>query len=247
MPQGLFSYDLGLYVIGVFLTMEILFEKNGSPYSARCINKCLKEFGKGYNSTVSKVIANSNKGLDKDVFRVNVGVLMPNFLMCRAGPFKGVKYSNDHVLDPNGIISDCWKSIGDQAVALRDFLDRRNKGKRTRTLLNMSISERSTVAAELWKMFKALLPVCMGKQTMGLVGTSKVLFAVLPEVALPVDNAEWRHVFKTVDFSDVVLQMAAEIVEWENETGKRLDQCDSNDVLTLPGIYNVMAMKARPK
>lgn len=111
----------------------------------------------------------------------------------------------------------------------------------------MSVSERNTVAAELWKMFKALLPVCMGKQSMGLVGASKVLFAVLPEVALPVDNAEWRHVFKTVDFGDVVLQMSAEIDKWEKEIGTHLDQCDPNEALTLPGVYNVMAMKAKPK
>lgn len=225
--------------------MEILFEENDSPHSPQWIYDCVSNFGKGYNQTVLKAITNSNSSLDEHVFRVNVGMLMPNFLMGRAGPFKGVKYSNGRVIDPNGIISDCWKSIGDPAIALREFIDRRNDGKRSRALLNISDSERSTVAAELWKMFKALLPVCMGKQSMGLVGASKVLFAVLPEVALPVDNAEWRHVFQTVDFGDVVLLMAAEIDKWESETGMHLDESDPNEALTLPGVYNVMAMKAR--
>jgi len=205
------------------------------------------DFGKGYNRTVSMAIENSNAGLDKKVFRQNVGMLMPNFLMGRAGPFKGLKYSSGCVEDPNNIISKCWKSIGEQAVQLRSFIDERNQGNRKRTLVVMSDSERKKVAAELWRIFKALLPVCMGKHTMGLVGASKVLFAVLPEVALPIDNAEWRHVFKTVDFGDVILLMAEEIVEWEKTTGMHLDECDPNGTLTLPAVYNVMAMKARPK
>ena len=227
--------------------MKVLFEENGSPYSSQCIQEYVTNFGKGYNRTVLKAIANSNGGLDEHIFRVNVGILMPNFLMSRAGPFKGVKYSNGRVIDPNGIISDCWNSIGEHVVALRDFIDRCNKGRRSRALMTMSGSDRSMVATKLWKMFKVLLPICMGKQSWGLVGVSKVLFAVFPEVALPVDNAEWRHVFQTVDFGDVVLQMAAEIDKWESETGMHLNECDPNEALTLPGVYNVMAMKARPK
>ena len=82
---------------------------------------------------------------------------------------------------------------------------------------------------------------------MGLVGASKVLFSVLPEVALPIDNAQWRHVFKTVDFGDVILLMAEEIARWEKATGTNLDECDPNETLTLPAVYSVMAMKARPK
>jgi hypothetical protein len=74
-----------------------------------------------------------------------------------------------------------------------------------------------------------------------------VLFAVFPEVGLPVDNAQWRNVFQTVDFGDVVLQMAAEIEKWESETCVHLEECDPNEGLTLPGVYNVMAMKAKPK
>ena len=53
--------------------------------------------------------------------------------------------------------------------------------------------------------------------------------------------------FKTADFGDVVLQMAAEIVKWETEIGVHLDRCDANEELTLSGVYNVLAMRARPK
>jgi hypothetical protein len=227
--------------------MYILSKKSGDPYSFNFVRQCVIDFGKGYNRTVSMAIENSNAGLDKKVFRQNVGMLMPNFLMGRAGPFKGLKYSNGRVVDPKNIVSKCWKSIGEQSVQLRAFIDGRNQGNRIRALVAMSDSEQRKVAAELWSIFKALLPVCMGKHSMGLVGASKVLFSVLPEVALPIDNAEWRHVFKTVDFGDVILLMAEEIARWEKATGMHLDECDPNETLTLPAVYNVMAMKARPK
>jgi len=69
---------------------------------------------------------------------------------------------------------------------------------------------------------------------------------VLPEVALPVDNTQWRSVFKTIDYGDIIRLMAEEITEWERRTGKRLDSCDPHPLTTLPAIYNVMAMKAKP-
>ena len=92
-------------------------------------------------------------------------------------------------------------------------------------------------------MFKRLLPLCMSETSWGLVGASKLLFSVLPEVALPVDNNQWRKLFKTVDYSDVICLMATEIIEWERLSGQRIDECDPNS--TLPAIYNVMAMEAR--
>jgi len=85
----------------------------------------------------------------------------------------------------------------------------------------------------------------MGKSTLGLVAASKVLFSVFPEVALPIDNAEWRTVFKTIDYGDIILLMASEIAEWEKMVEVHLDSCDPHQVKTLPSVYNVMAMKAR--
>ena len=86
----------------------------------------------------------------------------------------------------------------------------------------------------------------MGKNSFGLVGASKILFSVLHEIVLPVDNAEWLTVFKTVDIADIINLMADEILAWELKTGQQLQQCDYNEITTLPSIYNVMAMKARP-
>jgi hypothetical protein len=86
----------------------------------------------------------------------------------------------------------------------------------------------------------------MGKSTPGLVGASKLLFAVLPEVALPVDNAQWKKVFGTVDYGEIITLMVDEITEWEKDTKNSLDLCDpSYPITSLPAAYNVMAMIAR--
>lgn len=87
------------------------------------------------------------------------------------------------------------------------------------------------------------ITLCMSETSWGLVGASKLLFSALPEVALPVDNNQWKKIFQTVDYSDVICLMAAEITKWEKMIGQRIDVCDPNS--TLPAIYNVMAMEAR--
>jgi predicted glycoside hydrolase/deacetylase ChbG (UPF0249 family) len=87
----------------------------------------------------------------------------------------------------------------------------------------------------------------MGETTYGMVGASKILFSVLPEIVLPVDNTQWIQVFRTVDLGDVIREMTKEIELWEKDTGEKLDLIDQQQRLTtLPSVYNVMAMKARP-
>jgi len=87
----------------------------------------------------------------------------------------------------------------------------------------------------------------MGKTSYGLVGASKILFAVLPEIVLPVDNNQWLNVFKTVDLGDVINRMVSDIKQWEKVTGKKLNEMVlSKRLTTLPSVYNVMAMAARP-
>ncbi|MBN2062162.1 MAG: hypothetical protein JW882_17295, partial [Deltaproteobacteria bacterium] len=97
------------------------------------------------------------------------------------------------------LISD-FNDIGDNVVKLREFLDAKRTGSRARVLVEISHSAQKEVATELWNMFKRLVSLCMGKYTLGLVAASKVLFSVFPEEAQPIDNAEWRNVFKTIDF-----------------------------------------------
>ena len=87
----------------------------------------------------------------------------------------------------------------------------------------------------------------MGETTYGLVGASKLLFSVFPEITLPIDNTQWLRVFKPVDIGEVIRWMAYDIRRWENLIGEKLNEMDySGRLSTLPSIYNVMAMAARP-
>ena len=86
----------------------------------------------------------------------------------------------------------------------------------------------------------------MGKVANGFVASSKVLFAALPEIAMPIDTIQWRKLFQTNDYGDIITLMADEITVWEKQTGHLLDSCDPSPDATLPTVYNVMAMKARP-
>ena len=82
---------------------------------------------------------------------------------------------------------------------------------RDRYLLEISEREREQLIAEIWKITKTLLPFTMGNTSYGLVGASKILFSVLPEIVLPVDNTQWLHLFKTVDLGDVLRYMVLDI------------------------------------
>ncbi|MCK4816337.1 hypothetical protein KA005_11265 [bacterium] len=226
--------------------MKILFNRKGNPIKPGVIRSSISNFGNSYNETVREVIVNSRNGVDRKIFFQNVAKLMPNFKMTRQGPFKGIYYSDGIVKDPKGQIKACWGGIGDSAVKLRDFLDEERAESRERVLVEISLSAQKEVATQLWKMFKKLVSLCMGKNTLGLVAASKVLFSVFPEVALPIDNAQWRNVFKTIDYADIIMLMASEITEWERMVKIHLESCDPYNNFTLPAVYNVMAMEAKP-
>jgi len=226
--------------------MQILFNGRGKPIKADDVKKSISVFGYGYNVTVQFVIDNSETLLDKRIFFENVARLMPNFKMTRGGPFRGVTYSEGRVQDPKGQISSCWKGIGIDLLQVRKVIDAHHRKNRSRALVDMSESVRKEVTAELWEIFKKLEAICRGKTRFGMVAASKVLFSVLPEVALPIDNSQWIELFDTIDYGDIIRLMAAEIRAWEKATGQKLDSCYPRYHFTLPSIYNVMAMKARP-
>lgn len=224
--------------------MIVLFIKKGTPIKPDSIRNSITTFGNNYNQTVREIIKNSENGINKQIFSRNVAILMTKFKMTRSGPFKGVKFSDGKVEDPNEQIATCWERIGNDVVKLRNFLIQHEKN-RSRVLVEISPSILKEVDSELWQMFKKLVPICMGKYTLGLVAASKVLFSVLPEVALPIDNVQWRTIFKTIDYGDIILRMAEEIIEWESIEEIHLDSCAPYPLNTLPSIYNIMAMKAR--
>ncbi len=226
--------------------MKILFDKSGRPFSQREIKSELDIFGKSYKATMNNITQRIQQGLTQVIFFENVSQLMANFKMTRKGLFHGIKYLNGAVQDPNGQIAACWSLIGSDAINLKKYLLQQNVSNRKRILVDLSAQARNQVSSDLWIMFKKLLSVCMSEGSYGLVAASKILFAVFPDIALPIDTVQWKHLFKTVDYGDITSFMGDEIISWENQTGKQLDSCDSSGDFTLVSIYNVMAMKARP-
>ena len=144
------------------------------------------------------------------------------------------------------ILLNCWKEVGDRLLEIHNSV-LESGYSRDRYLLEIGKREREELTAKIWSITKQLLPLTMGETSYGLVGASKILFAVLPEIVLPIDNSQWLNVFKTVDMGDVINGMVLETQHWETVTGEKLNKLDPQERLTtLPSVYNVMAMAARP-
>jgi hypothetical protein len=223
-------------------TIEILLDAKGNAISPNEISERIKAFGDSYNDATKYIIDNS-KALDKDgkKFIKCASRILKNFGMTRSGPFHGNNIDE--------ILSSCWNAVGANLIEINNSV--RNSGlSRDRYILELSEREREELIAEIWLITKKLLPFTMGKTSYGLVGASKILFSVLPEIVLPIDNAEWLCVFQTVDIGDVLHCMVSDIQKWEEITGGQLNELDpspSKRLTTLPSVYNVMAMNARPK
>ena len=229
---------------------KILFT-NGEAIKSEKIADDVAAFPRRYAKPVRDIIRNTDRpDLDKDLFMKNCSMLLRSFKMTRAGAFKGVgkDKTTDKENRSNKGLEEAWDRVGEDLISLKGFLTKANLKPRSRTLLLLDEASRTKVAGDLWNIFKKLLPVTMSSSSYGLVGASKILFSLFPEVALPIDNAEWRTVFRTVDFGDVIHLMTEEIKQWEKENPDLLDSLGENDEngpTTLPAIYNVMAMEAR--
>ena len=224
---------------------NILFNAAGNAVVPDEISKKIGGFG--YNEAVHKTIQDSN-GLDRSgvVFVKCTARILSNFGMTRSGPFKGVEIDENGNVNRKEILLNCWREIGDHLIEIHNSV-LESGYSRDRYLLELSESEREELIAKIWSITKQLLPLTMGKTSYGLVGASKILFAVLPEIVLPVDNSQWLNVFKTVDIGDVIDGMVFDIQHWEKVTGEKLNKLDPQKRLTtLPSVYNVMAMDARP-
>ena len=201
-----------------------------------------------YKKTTTEIIQNSQK-LDKhgEVFVECTASILSNFKMTRSGPFKGVGVTSDKKITGREILLQCWDEIGDDVLAIRNSI-RHSGHNRDRYLLELSDADRGELVAQIWEMTKRLLSITMSESSYGLVGASKILFAVLPEIVLPVDNQQWKALFKTVDLGDVIHRMTDDIKQWEDITQHKLNEVDRfHKLTTLPSVYNVMTMDAKSK
>jgi len=218
----------------------ILFDSDGIAITSERIHNAIAYFGNSYMNTTHKIIQYSTE-LDKDgkVFISCASLILSNFGMMRSGPFKKDENVNKRLLK-------CWDVVGVSLIDIKHSIIQSGLS-RDRFLLEIDHIKREELIAEVWLIMKQLLPFTMGKTTFGLVGASKILFSVLPEIVLPIDNKQWRSVFKTVDIGDVIRKMIFDTQRWESDTGEKLNEMDcSRRLTTLPSVYNVMAMAARP-
>jgi hypothetical protein len=218
---------------------EILLDARGHAVSPIEISNRINAFGDSYSDAIKEIINNS-KILDNEgeVFIKCASRILSNFKMTRRGPFHLNYYEK---------LRSCWNAVGANLKEINNSVLKSGL-PRDRYLLELSEREREVLIAEIWLITKKLLPFTMGKTSYGLVGASKILFSVFPEIVLPVDNAQWFQVFKTVDLGDVLHRMVHDIQKWEGITGRQLNELDNSKRLTtLPSVYNVMAMHTRPK
>jgi hypothetical protein len=219
--------------------IEILFDNKGYAIAPEKIGKEIDMFP-GHYKDATKAIIHSSEALDKqgDVFIKCASKILSSFGMTRSGAFHENR---------NETLDRCWKAIGTSLIEINSSV-RKSGLSRDRYIVEISDTERDELIAEVWLITKKLLPFTTSKTAYGLVGASKILFSVLPEIVLPVDTAQWREVFQTVDIGDILRRMVSDIQKWEGITGKQLnDLGHSTGLTTLPSVYNVMAMHARPK
>jgi len=219
---------------------RILFTSEGIAIHPQKIHDEISRFRKDYIETTYKIIQYSGElDTNGEVFIKCASLILSNFGMTRSGPFKKDENINKRLLN-------CWNEVGDSLIDVK-FSILQSGLSRDRFLLELDQNKREKLIAEIWFIMKHLLPFTMGETTFGLVGASKILFSVLPEIVLPIDNKQWLNVFKTVDIGDVIKWMVFDIQRWESATGNKLNEMDYlGRLTTLPSVYNVMAMAARP-
>jgi len=219
---------------------RILFDSAGAAKTPAEIRAEICRFRDDYIRATCQVIRDSRE-LDEDgeAFIACASLILRRFGMTRSGPFgKNV--------DIEAALRNCWNEVGSSLTGIKQSLVQSGH-PRDRLLLELDESRRDKVIAGIWTAVKRLLPYTMGDTAYGLVGASKILFSVFPEIVLPIDNRQWLHVFQTVDITDVIKWMAFDIQRWESLTTEKLNELDPRGRLTtLPSVYNVMAMGARP-
>lgn len=224
--------------------MKVLFEPSGEPQSSIYVSYCVAGREHTYAEAIRHIINTTTESIDFGVFSRNATKLMTTSKMTRRGPFQGLRMIYGDIHDPQRILERVWEAIGEPVKELKHRLLNAVGRNRSRMLVDIQEPLIGRIAADLWKLFKRLLPLFMGVNTVGLAAASKILFSVFPEIALPIEKVQWREIFQTVDYADIIRLMRAEISEWEVRSQKRLNQCDPLGGLTLPAFYNAVVLKA---
>lgn len=227
------------------ITFKVLFHDDGSPMDYWCVQRFISAFPKSYRDVVERIIRNSER-LDESTFANNIAELMPSFKMTRKGAFHGLKITKrGELIDPNNVTSLCWNKIGSELQELKNYIKSNVTCPRTRVITDLSPKSRNHVIEVSADLFGKLNDTYVGSSRIGPVGATKVLFASIPEVALPVDNLEWKQVFQSDKYEVILSTMANEIIEWEKMVHKPLESLSLHTETTLPAIYNILAMAAR--
>jgi hypothetical protein len=225
-------------------TFKVLFDKKRNPIELVRIKRLVADFSESYDRVVKKIIDNSAT-LNRETFGFNVATLLPSFGMTRRGVFHGLRIAKGIIRDPNPVLDICWIQAEKELLDLKNRLGRHTSHRRSRAVLELPPEPRNGIIAKMSELFDKFEWTTINGSDIGRVGASKILFAVLPEIALPVDNAEWDNVFRTHSYGRVLCIMIDEISEWEKQTNTHLETLDPHPPTTLTSVYNVMAMEAR--
>jgi hypothetical protein len=227
----------------VLKPFHVLFDKNRKPKSARIIQQEVSDFSEVYDTVVKKIIYGSSH-LDERSFKLNVATLLPSFGMTRNSLFHGLKIRKNTIMDPGHVLEICWTQSRNELKAIKQEICNQTSD-RSRAILELQEESKNYVIASMSELFDKLEWTRINGRRIGRVGASKILFSVLPEAALPVDNAEWDDVFGTHCYGKVLSTMIEEINEWEKNSKAHLETLDPKSRTTVTSIYNVMAMAAR--
>lgn len=224
----------------------ILFTDKEKACTPLEVQNKITSFNNGYAKAIEEIIRYSTS-LDEngEVFVFCAARILISFKMTWQGPFKGIEITKNNKVLRNEVLKDIWEEIGEDLKNIHDSIINSSLS-RDRYLLELDQISLNALTADIWRIFKKILPFSMGEYTFGLVAASKILFSILPEIVLPVDTKQWRTVFKTVDIGDIIKDMKSEIQKWETITGAKFNKLDNlKRLTTLPSVYNVMAMGAR--
>jgi hypothetical protein len=226
---------------------HILFDiSSGNPIDASSTQQKIIGFSESYDTVVKKIIGGSVH-LDEDSFKTNLATLLPSFGMTRNSLFRGLKIKKNTVVGPIHVLDKCWTESRDKLQDLKQEMCKNVSVDRSRAILELQAEPKNRVIAKMSRLCDKLEWTTISGRRIGRVGASKILFAVLPEAALPVDNDEWDHVFKTHSYGKVLSTMIEEINEWERNCKLHLEMLDSKLPTTVTSIYNVMAMSERDR